>query len=149
MAILIGLIVAVISLIVVAAPFFRSRYRGKGLSSQHSPDETMAMRERIYQEIRTLQLDYQLGNMEEADYQSLMRSYRLEAAALIRRQRQGEQQDLSKLLEDEIRTFRESGIEWSDSNVCPECGYVASSTSDVCPACKSPLENGSSPGNQP
>ena len=106
MSLAIGLILAIVSVVVVASPFFLSRRRRRAGNAGQSLEEVMAKRERIYEEMRTLQVDFQLGNIDEDEYESLMRTHRLEAAALVQQQESLEQEARHRALEDEIRAFR-------------------------------------------
>ncbi len=113
MTILIGIILALLSLAIIMAPFIRSRSGRRGPRPSYTSEEVQTRRENIYEEIRALQLDYQLGNIEEEEYQELMRARRLEAAALIRQQEEeegrGRLERLDQELEQEIRAVRKKG----------------------------------------
>ncbi len=111
MAVLIGALLAILVIGVVLYPFIKTRFRpsprpsatplppvGEGL-------RVRVTREAIYEEIRTLQLEYELGSIEESEYRQQLRSYRLQAASALRDQERLEQ-ELDRLLEEEILAAR-------------------------------------------
>ena len=125
MALIIGTILALLSLGVAVYPFARRRL---GLDkadrataaggtdsveteSESSPD-TASLAD-IYAAIRTLQLERELGRIPEGLYQEQLNDYRLQAALALRRQEQEQQaaaapagRDADAALEAEIQAAR-------------------------------------------
>lgn len=142
MGILIGALLAILSLTVLLAPFFRAGQR-RGLSqATQNLEDVMAKRQRVYQEMQALQLDYQLGNIEEEEYRTLMRGRRLEAASLMQRQKEEEEklEGLSQEVEEAILAFRKSVAGWQEEFNCTQCGSPLSSQTSLCPQCGASLE---------
>ena len=102
---LVGALLAVLAIGVILYPFWKRRFRqpspGLRKQTEHLAEDGTA----IYEEIRTLQLEYQLGAIDEVDYQTRLRSSRLRAAAALR-DRDLLEQGLDLALEDEIRAAR-------------------------------------------
>lgn len=95
MILLLGAALAVLSIAVVVYPFLKSRslrhpgVPGDEVGARHGVPLPGALDlESIYSAIRTLQLEYQLGQVPEAVYQEQLRAYRLEAAAALLQQAQ-------------------------------------------------------------
>ena len=89
MAIIIGTVLCLLSIAVLLYPFFKARRGGlaagtlenAGLENDgESPQEL----ESVYQAIRTLQLEHQLGRVPDSSYQDQLDAYRLEAAEILR-----------------------------------------------------------------
>ncbi len=91
MAIIIGTVLCLLSIAVLLYPFFKTQRAGSvaatlgnaGLESDGgSPPEL----ESVYQAIRTLQLEHQLGRIPDGSYKDQLNVYRLEAAEILRSQ---------------------------------------------------------------
>ena len=105
MAELVGALLAVLAIGVILYPFWRRRFRQPSPAVRGQAEHPGEAGAAIYEEIRTLQLEYQLGAIDEADYQARLRSSRLRAAAALR-DRDLQEQELDLALEDEIRAAR-------------------------------------------
>ncbi len=82
MAVLIGVLLAILIIAVVLYPFLvRLRMKPAADSRDHLGD---GRPEPIYEEIKTLQLEYELGAVEEEEYRKRLHVYRLRAAAALR-----------------------------------------------------------------
>ena len=85
MPFLIVTLLAIFVVAMVAYPFFRRSDPGSG---PDGPQSTLAAerrrREEMYQEIRALQMEFQLGTLEEPEYRRQVQLCRMEAARSIR-----------------------------------------------------------------
>ena len=119
MAELVGALLAVLAIGVVLYPFWRRRFP-RPSSAVRGPAGDLDGDDRtvIYEEIRTLQLEYQLGAIDEPDYQTRLRSSRLRAAAALR-DRDLLEQELDLVVEDEIRAARSTKKGDGDEDVLP------------------------------
>ena len=63
-------------------------------------------RQAVYSNIRTLELEHELGKLDEEDYRLRLQSYRLAAAATFKDQEQLEELDCS--IEEDVAAVRES-----------------------------------------
>lgn len=108
MAFLIVSLLAIFAVAMVAYPFFR---RGNPRSTpEDSTTVEMAERRRrdeMYQEIRALQMEFQLGTLEEPEYRRQLQLIRMEAARSIRDE---EISLLDRELEERIFSSRASTI---------------------------------------
>ncbi len=141
MAYIIGFIIAAVSVALVATPFFRQRGKSKEPEVLTARVEAQDKRRRIYQEMDTIQLDYDMGNIDEAQYQQQIQSYRLEAASLIREQQKHGQKITGTALEEEIKAFRSARASGKPLDTCPNCGFITSQGEKLCPLCSHNLVN--------
>ena len=124
MALIIGTILALLSLGVAVYPFARRRLgldkaaRAAAVETESAETESAAGPDTasladIYAAIRTLQLERELGRIPEGLYQEQLNDYRLQAALALRRQEQEQQsaaaaagRDADATLESEIQAAR-------------------------------------------
>ncbi len=126
MALIIGTILALLSLGVAVYPFARRRLgmdkaaRAAAVETESAETETAAGPDTasladIYAAIRTLQLERELGRIPEGLYQEQLNDYRIQAALALRRQEQEQEQqtaaapagrDADAALESEIQAAR-------------------------------------------
>ncbi len=106
MAFLIVSLLAIFAVAMVAYPFFRRGNPGGGPDIPRSTEvEQRRRREEMYQEIRALQMEFQLGTLEEPEYRRQLQLIRMEAARSIRDE---ELSLLDKELEQRIFSSRAS-----------------------------------------
>ena len=140
MAIIIGTILTLLSILVLVYPFTRSRWPGQNPDSAANPaannDPEALDLEAIYDSIRTLQLEHQLGNIPAGLYQEQLRAYRLQAAVALRDQARLETRDEDWTLEEEIRVAR-AGLQHLNGSAarCPNCGTPVLAGADQCSEC--------------
>ena len=128
MAIVIGVALAVLSAVVTLYPFFKSRFGRRVGPTVGADASTSANTQPIYDAIRTLQLEYQLGNVPEEQYREQLLNYRLQAAQALWEQDQ--RLDESEALEAEILTARTVRYGIGNNGVNPD-GSVAADASRV------------------
>jgi hypothetical protein len=109
MSLLLGAALAILSIAVVVYPFLKSRGRRQPGASGQEAGASVTELESIYESIRTLELEHQLGKVEEAAYQEQLRAYRWQAAEALRQQipeRDHRLRDADWQLEQEILSAR-------------------------------------------
>ena len=84
MAIIIGAVLCLLSIAVLLYPFFKAPRTGLRDGALEGGDESPQELESVYQAIRTLQLEHQLGRVPDASYEEQLNYYRLEAAEILR-----------------------------------------------------------------
>ena len=157
-AILLGAALAIFSLVIAGYPivreaFFRPADRADaGDVALPTPDVADAAgvgAESIYDAIETLELDYQLGNLPEAEYRRQLQAYRVEAAEVIRAQLErgpdaGDDADAAgpeSRLEREVMALRRPDtpdpLPSTDTTAaCPECDApIPAALRGPCPGC--------------
>ena len=141
MAVLIGTLLGVLVIGVVLYPFIKLRFRPEGNPTRHSratgPPRALRGRDAIYEEIRSLQQDYESGSMEEAEYHERLRAYRLQAAGVLRDQ-EVLQRELHRAHEEEIMAARTVRVEKS-SSFCRSCGQLVVPGNADCSNCGAAL----------
>ncbi|MCE2462365.1 MAG: hypothetical protein J4F46_00390 [Dehalococcoidia bacterium] len=103
MSVLIGVLLALLAIAVVIYPFVRARFQPRPPMTVVSPDPGRL--DTVYEEIRTLQLEYELGSIDEREYQEQLRDYRLQAAAILHEQGRS-RHEIDLLMEEEIMAAR-------------------------------------------
>ena len=108
MATIVGIKLLIAVVIVVSLPFIPVGRRVKTRYLSDNINQLLAKRDRLYEEMRMLELDHELGTLDYEDYNSLINSLRIEAAKLIQKQNELQANDLNDVLESEIKAFRDS-----------------------------------------
>ncbi|MFQ6028263.1 MAG: hypothetical protein ACE5Q6_12285 [Dehalococcoidia bacterium] len=141
MALVIGAVLVVLSILVVVFPFLQSRWRDQDFDPAAEDNPEVWDLDSIYDSIRTLQLEHQLGNIPEGLYQEQLRAYRLQAAVILRNQALGEARDEDWTLEEEIRVAR-AGLHRQNGSAtrCPNCGTPVPPEADQCSECNLSLD---------
>ncbi len=140
MALVIGTLLALFCIAIVAYPFYKTRL-GAGAGDDDPSGERAGELGDIYDRIRTLQLEYQLGHVPEHLYREQLREYRVQAAAALRRQVQEQAAAPGWLLEQEVLDAR-GGLrsEQGGATTCPNCRTLPGPGLRVCPECGTELE---------
>ena len=84
MAIIIGAVLCLFSIAVLLYPFFIAPRAGSAPGTLEGSDESPQELESVYQAIRTLQLEHELGRVPDGSYNDQLDAYRLEAAEILR-----------------------------------------------------------------
>ena len=136
---LIGAMLAIFSVAVLAYPLMKSRSRGRPEIPATEGEDVFPELDSIYESIRTLRLEHDLGKVEENLYRQQMSEYRLLAATALRG-REEQQSDAALLLEQEVLIARATlasadGNSAEGSGRCPSCGAGLDHKSAECPQC--------------
>ena len=141
--IIMGAVLAMFSVAVLAYPLMKSRSRGQWGMPETKEEDGIPELDSIYESIRTLRLEYELGKIEENLYHQQISEYRLLAAAALRRRAQ--QADGALLVEQEVLMARATqvstdgisadGNSAGSSGQCPSCGAALEKTAAQCPKC--------------
>ena len=137
-----GLIFAFFAILVLAWPVLR---RGRAAAGQAPPPDALAevtqRRSRIYDDIKTLALDHELGNVPDQEYTEKLAAYRLEAARALRdhEQLQQAQTALEDDLENEALSLRRSWGSVKETALCEVCGKEVDASAALCPRCELPM----------
>ena len=152
-AILVGAALACFSLVMVGYSFFRGNEAREiepvtsARPSTGSGDGEVGV-DAIIDSINTLDLEYQLGNVTDDQYQEQMTSYRLQVALAVKAELERGDASPELLLEQEILEARARGAE--DWRSCPQCDAPLPAAADgdaplvFCPHCNASLANGNS-----
>ena len=105
MPVLIVTLLLVGSLAVLAYPLFVRHGRALDEPADELTLQLRRARDRVYDEIRTLQQEYFLESVSEEDYRAQLQAARLRAAQLLREQQQVQQtvETIDQAVEEEMR----------------------------------------------
>ena len=84
MVIIIGAVLCLFSIAILLYPFFKVPRAGSVAATLGNDGESPQELESVYQAIRTLQLEHQLGRVPDGSYEDQLDAYRLEAAEILR-----------------------------------------------------------------
>lgn len=116
-------------------PSQRRRYRWQALGEQ---EETLQeQRAALADSLRTLESDYRIGDLMEADYHALRDRYRRQAAALFQGSN-GYEAIVDEEIELAVRELRESRTSphpGASTETCPACGAAYGVEGRFCPRC--------------
>ena len=137
MAVLIGALLAILVVVVLLYPFVKTRSRSHTPSKSGDPDynptqSPLSSREMVYEDIRTLQLEHELGSIDDQEYQEHLRAYRMQAATTLRDQ---EHLEIDRSLEEEILAVRDQIGNASVPSSCQSCGSALALEDDSCAHC--------------
>lgn len=110
MFILVALLIALIPAIAVLYPFIKGNASNEWLDDESSPMADLERRwESAISGIKSAELEYSIGNLEQGDYTLLRQEYMREAALVMRSMELEEDQEAELLaaIEVEIRGVRE------------------------------------------
>lgn len=157
MAILIAVALVLLSIGVVLYPFLKPRVAFLQPSPPANADDDLPELEAIYESIRILQLEHQLGNIAEGLFREQLDGYRVQAAMVLRRRTEdGSTPDGSMenrepgadwALEQEIKMAGASLIADGDGSIsCPNCNVKLDAALTRCPECSIDLGLPTPPG---
>ncbi|HJP27776.1 MAG TPA: hypothetical protein QF694_03080 [Dehalococcoidia bacterium] len=86
MPIVLGTLLAIISIAVIAYPFLGSQRYRLVSESFVTREKLRAERLRIYRKISDIEADYELGDLTEADYQQQRDQLRISAAEILKQE---------------------------------------------------------------
>jgi len=94
----------------------------------------------IYESIYTLELEYNLGNLPEQQFNEQFQAYRLQAAAALKEQLEKDKSSPLLLLEQEVMETRSAMQDnLAFVPVCPDCSGTVPADAVTCPHCGAEL----------
>ncbi|MDO8690546.1 MAG: zinc ribbon domain-containing protein [Dehalococcoidia bacterium] len=149
-------IVAVVAFGLVGYPLFQRRELELAPEALDLDlEDANSRREAVYGAIKELDFEYQLGNLSDADYQSLRGQYRQRAASVLmeldelKEERQAEpsvelEPDLDAEIEEMVRQARARAEKTPThpagrTSLCPGCGANVRANSRFCAKCGADL----------
>ena len=157
MALTMGAILALLGIAVAVYPFLRRRFFSQLTDVDDRQDEDsppaeepplLDLLQSIYEAIRTLQLERELGNVPEGLYREQLNAYRVQAAMVLRAYTKEHEQSLGGgpalehdwALEEEIRVARAGLYRPSKETLqCPNCGSPVPEGMARCRECEAVL----------
>lgn len=106
MAIIVAVVLGILALIFVLYPLYRGRFvpvvEVDGPLVPSSSERELAARNALQE----VELDHQLGNISDKDYQTLRERY-MRSALVALKSRYDREQELDELIEDQLRKMKE------------------------------------------
>ncbi len=143
MELILAAVLLAIVMAVLAYPLYAARPRMR-LATDGTLGDLVAQRDGVYATLRDLELDYQLGKLDEADYRSLREKNLARAALLLqqldaRRGTNADRQAQSDEIEREVAALRQNS---SLKTSAPVNGNGAGSVAGYCTRCGRPYQQG-------
>ena len=138
-SILFGAILALFSIATVGYSFVNNRRPLPKENSAYSNDNDQDLAD-IFDAIRTLDLEFQLGRLPQEQFQEQFQAYRLQAATVLRDKLEAGHGNPTWVLEQEILLARYQ-LENREERIisCPDCSASILDTPTNCPYCGSEL----------
>ena len=138
-SILFGAILALFSIATVGYSFVNNRRPLPKENSAYSDDNDLYLAD-IFDAIRTLDLEFQLGRLPQEQFQEQFQAYRLQAATVLRDKLEAGHGNPTWVLEQEILLARYQ-LENREERIisCPDCSASILDTPTNCPHCGSEL----------
>lgn len=146
MDIAIALLILIAALAVLAYPLYLSRPR-PAIVSVSTLDDVIARRDGAYATLRDLELDHELGKLDDRDYNALRESYLVQASDILREldalRGEGVNASAGDEIEKEIAALRRQPAEVKNvpKQEMPQGAEVASIVLE-CPNCGRPYSQG-------
>ncbi len=111
MAIVVAIVLGMVALLFVLYPLYRGK-KGPSPENDESVSHLQAATLPAEQELaarsalQDVELDHQLGNISESDYQTLRERY-MQRALVALKSRYDREQELDELIEDQLRKMKE------------------------------------------
>ncbi|MBI2855628.1 MAG: hypothetical protein HYX93_02140 [Chloroflexi bacterium] len=138
MAFLVALVLALVSVAVLAWPLVRRKPASVARTPVMDALEAALWREQqTFDEIKTLVLDFELGNIPGPEYEEKLNGHRMRAAYALR-ERERLQLSLAQLedeVEDEVLRLRRSSGTVGEVTPCKGCGGQVDVEALRCPRC--------------
>ena len=149
---MIGILLTLVSIALLARPILRQAQTASNSSlSLDSLKEVQWQNQQVYDEIKTLILDYELGNVPPEEYNEKLGAYRLQAGSLLRQQEEllHEAEDLEDEIEDTVLALRMSWGTVKQVTICGECGGERDVSAALCHRCEFANEDGAGLAGDP
>ena len=140
LSIFFGAALAVFSIFLVGYSLVRGHWPQPATGESALPGSDDPALGDIFDAIRTLELEYQLGRLPEEEFQAQFQAYRIQAATVLRDQLDAGRGDPAWVLEQEIllaRSSQESAQESATGRAitCPDCSAAVPQSTGNCPQC--------------
>lgn len=146
----IAILVLAATLAVLAYPLYRTRRQTATLNVS-TLDNLLTRRDGIYATLRDLELDRQLGKLDEADYNALRDKYMTQASDVLRQldtvQGKGAAAGASAVLEQEVSARRKTqdrtntrATQKDSAGFCRNCGQPYETGDKFCSKCGRALQ---------
>ena len=135
----IGLVIALVSIALLARPILRGRYiTPMSRASSNSIQDLEWQYHQIHDDIKTTILDHQIGNISLDEYHKRLEAYRLQAAYLLSKHHGMllETDHIDNEIENEVLALRVSWGTVKTVTTCNECTEDMDINAILCPRCE-------------
>jgi hypothetical protein len=124
---ILGLTLALLTILFVAYPLLKKPQRKLGFAANHQGEDLVARKHEIYAAVRDIDFDYRMGKLSEEDYNSLREQYKQEAVKVM--------QALDRMSGRGQKSVPHVDAAKSEAAFCHMCGAPAQRADAFCGAC--------------
>ncbi len=144
LSIILGAFLAIFSIFLVGYSFVRKPGSEPEAGDNAPPGTDDPALADIFDAIRTLELEYQLGRMPQEEFDAQFQAYRIQAATVLRDQLEAGRGDPAWILEHQILLARDAQTNASQNPIgsggemtlsCPDCRSAVPKSAGNCPHC--------------
>ncbi|PKB71679.1 MAG: hypothetical protein BZY87_04195 [SAR202 cluster bacterium Io17-Chloro-G6] len=136
LAIFFGTVLALFSIFVVGYSLVRGNRSEPDAHENTLPESDEPALGDIFDAIRTLELEHQLGRMPQEEFEEQFQTYRVQAATVLRDQLEAGRGDPAWVLEHQILLARDAQESASGRAIaCPDCSAAVPESAVNCPHC--------------
>ena len=136
---LIGIVIALVSIVLLARPILRgSHITPMSSASSNTIQDLEWQYHQVHDDIKTTILDHQIGNVSVDEYYKRIETYRLQAASILSKH-QGmllETDYINNEIENEVLALRVSWGTVETVTTCRECTEEMDINAILCPRCE-------------
>jgi len=121
---LLYLVLVAISGYFLLSPFFQRQVGLASAFSSNGHDELDHEKHLLLNELREIDLDFQMGKLSRQDYDKLSHEYKLRTAQVLH----------------QLKEKKDKTVETTPDEYCSECGAIRLSGARFCPSCGHRLE---------
>ncbi len=136
LSIIFGAALALFSIILVGYSLVRGHRPEVAAPDTALPESDDPALGDIFDAIRTLELEFQLGRMPQEEFEAQFHTYRVQAASVLRDQLEAGRGDPAWILEREILLARNAQESANGRAIrCPDCSAAVLERAGNCPQC--------------
>jgi len=125
---IIGVFLAILTVIFVGYPLFQKRQQKVSFALNHRAQELEARKAEIYAAIRDIDFDYQMGKLSKEDYTALRQQYKTEAIGMMKQIDQ-------TAAGPSLHRAKTTGAVNNSERFCHHCGQPVGPEDQFCNAC--------------
>ncbi len=127
-------VVAIMVFAFVAMPIYNAKNRKSGFSKNNVNHRAIELKERkdaIYEAIKDIEFDHQMGKLSDEDFQELRQQYKSEAVDLVKKLVQAQpKRGKTKILQSKKKKQTSGSLKF-----CWECGAEVNGGDKFCGSC--------------
>ncbi len=129
---ILGIAVALLTILFVAYPLLQKSQRKVSFAVNHQNEDLLARKNEIYAAVRDIDFDYRMGKLTEEDYNGLREQYKQEAVKIM--------QAIDTMAGNTRSSSKRGAMKDGNTRFCHACGAPAHREDKFCSACGANFE---------